>query len=77
MLRFLTAGESHGKGLLMIIEGIPAGLPLSEDYIAVDLRQAIPNECRCAVEPLAAARVGEADSARGRGHGGGHVQRRR
>src|SRR5439155_10091699 len=39
MLRFLTAGESHGKGLLMIIEGVPAGLPLSEDYIAVDLRR--------------------------------------
>ena len=39
MLRFLTAGESHGKGLSVIIEGVPAGLPLSEDYIAVDLRR--------------------------------------
>ena len=39
MLRFLTAGESHGKGLTVIIEGVPAGLPLSEDYIAVDLRR--------------------------------------
>ena len=39
MLRFLTAGESHGKGLIMVIEGIPAGLELSEDYIAVDLRR--------------------------------------
>ena len=39
MLRFLTAGESHGKGLVMVIEGIPAGLELSEDYIAVDLRR--------------------------------------
>ena len=39
MLRFLTAGESHGKGLVMVIEGIPADLPLSEDYIAVDLRR--------------------------------------
>lgn len=28
MLRFLTAGESHGKGLLAIIEGLPAGIPL-------------------------------------------------
>jgi chorismate synthase len=37
MLRFLTAGESHGKGLVQVIEGIPAGLELSEDYIAVDL----------------------------------------
>lgn len=38
-LRFLTAGESHGKGLLIIVEGIPAGLPLSEEYIARDLRR--------------------------------------
>ena len=30
---FLTAGESHGKGLLGIIEGIPAGLNIQEEYI--------------------------------------------
>jgi chorismate synthase len=36
-LRFLTAGESHGKGLTIILEGVPAGLALSEDDIAVDL----------------------------------------
>ena len=35
--RFLTAGESHGKGLTMIVEGLPAGLPLSEADIAADL----------------------------------------
>ena len=35
--RFLTAGESHGKGLTAVIEGLPAGLPLSEDDIARDL----------------------------------------
>jgi chorismate synthase len=35
--RFLTAGESHGKGLTAVIEGLPAGLPLSEDDIAHDL----------------------------------------
>jgi chorismate synthase len=35
--RFLTAGESHGKGLTVIVEGLPAGLPLSEDDIARDL----------------------------------------
>ncbi|MBT4513117.1 MAG: chorismate synthase, partial [Chloroflexi bacterium] len=28
MLRFLTAGESHGKGLVAILEGIPAGLSI-------------------------------------------------
>jgi chorismate synthase len=39
MFRFLTAGESHGKALTVIIEGLPAGLPLSEDYIARDLRR--------------------------------------
>ncbi len=33
MIRFLTAGESHGPGLVIIVEGVPAGLPLSEDYI--------------------------------------------
>ncbi len=38
-LRFLTAGESHGKGLLVILEGMPAGLELSEEYIAVQLRR--------------------------------------
>jgi len=39
MLRFLTAGESHGKALSAIVEGMPAGLSLSEDYIAADLRR--------------------------------------
>jgi len=34
MLRFLTAGESHGKALTAVIEGLPAGLRLSEDDIA-------------------------------------------
>jgi chorismate synthase len=37
--RFLTAGESHGKGLLVIVEGVPAGLSLSEEYIAGHLRR--------------------------------------
>ncbi|MBN4064157.1 chorismate synthase [Dehalococcoides mccartyi] len=31
--RYLTAGESHGPGLTVIVEGIPAGLELTEDYI--------------------------------------------
>jgi chorismate synthase len=31
MLRFITAGESHGPGLVALLEGIPAGLPLSAD----------------------------------------------
>ena len=37
MIRFFTAGESHGPGLLIIVEGIPAGLKISEDYIAIQL----------------------------------------
>ncbi|NTU43600.1 MAG: chorismate synthase, partial [Nitrospirales bacterium] len=36
-LRFLTAGESHGKGLTGIVEGIPAGLSLSAEDIDRDL----------------------------------------
>jgi chorismate synthase len=36
-LRYLTAGESHGPALTAILEGLPAGLALSEDLIAADL----------------------------------------
>jgi len=39
MLRFLDAGESHGKGLIGIIEGLPAGLSLSEEKINRDLKR--------------------------------------
>ena len=35
--RFLTAGESHGKGLTTIVEGVPAGLPLTEEQLVADL----------------------------------------
>lgn len=38
-IRFLTAGESHGQALNAIIEGIPAGLPLSEMFIAEQLKR--------------------------------------
>ena len=36
-LRFLTAGESHGPALGATLEGVPAGLPLTADQIALDL----------------------------------------
>ncbi|MGQ0600993.1 MAG: chorismate synthase [Anaerolineales bacterium] len=36
-LRFLTAGESHGPAVIMILEGIPAGLSLSADDLNPDL----------------------------------------
>ena len=39
MLRFLTAGESHGPSLMAILEGSPAGLPLTEDHINIQLRR--------------------------------------
>ena len=39
MFRFLTAGESHGKGLVAVAEGIPAGISLNEDYIAHELKR--------------------------------------
>ena len=38
-IRFFTAGESHGPGLTAILEGMPAGLPLSVDDINIDLRR--------------------------------------
>jgi chorismate synthase len=36
-LRFLTAGESHGPTLGVTLEGVPAGLPISSDTLAIDL----------------------------------------
>ena len=39
MLRFLTAGESHGQALVAILEGLPAGLPIDPDAITADLRR--------------------------------------
>ncbi|TET44775.1 MAG: chorismate synthase [Dehalococcoidia bacterium] len=37
--RFLTAGESHGKGLTTIVEGMVAGLPLEAAYINKELKR--------------------------------------
>src|SRR4030042_119402 len=37
--RFVTAGESHGKGLIAVVEGMVAGLALTEDYLANDLKR--------------------------------------
>jgi chorismate synthase len=39
MLRFLTAGESHGKALVMIVEGMPAGLSIDFDAVTANLRR--------------------------------------
>jgi chorismate synthase len=37
MFRFLTAGESHGPGVVVIIEGLPAGIDVVADDIAAEL----------------------------------------
>lgn len=39
MIRFLTAGESHGKALTTIIEGFPSNVPLTEEYINFHLKR--------------------------------------
>jgi len=37
MLRFLTAGESHGQALVVILEGLPAGLPITVEEIQAEM----------------------------------------
>src|ERR1043165_1163575 len=37
MLRFLTAGESHGQALVVIVEGLPAGLPVTVEDVQAEL----------------------------------------
>ena len=39
MLRFLTAGESHGQALVVIVEGLPSGLAIDPAVTAVDLKR--------------------------------------
>ena len=66
-LRFTTAGESHGKGLVVIVEGVPAGLPIGADAIDRDLVRRMQGYGRGArmkieqdrIEWLAGVRAGE------------------
>jgi chorismate synthase len=37
VIRYLTAGESHGRALVVIVEGLPAGLPLAAEEIGAEL----------------------------------------
>ncbi len=37
VLRFLTAGESHGQGLVVVLEGLPAGLPITVEQVQAEL----------------------------------------
>lgn len=39
MLRFLTAGESHGPGLVTIVEGLPAGIEIEAEGLAAQLER--------------------------------------
>lgn len=44
--RITTAGESHGPGNVVIIDGVPAGLPLSVDDLLPDLRRRRPGQSK-------------------------------
>ncbi|HTK14888.1 MAG TPA: chorismate synthase [Acidimicrobiia bacterium] len=37
MLRYLTGGESHGRAIVVIVEGLPANLPITQNDIAIEL----------------------------------------
>ncbi len=39
MLRYVTAGESHGQALVTVIDGVPAGLPVAADEINLQLQR--------------------------------------
>jgi chorismate synthase len=39
MLRFLSAGESHGQALVITLDGVPAGFDLDIDALNVQLRR--------------------------------------
>lgn len=44
--RITTAGESHGPGNVVIIDGVPAGIPLNEELLAVDLDRRRPGQSK-------------------------------
>ena len=48
MIKFTTAGESHGKGLVAILEGIPAGLPIVAEDVNRELRRRMAGHGRSA-----------------------------
>ncbi len=67
MFRFTTAGESHGRGLVAVLEGIPAGLPLAAERVNAELKRRMGGYGRGArmkieadqIEWLAGVRAGE------------------
>ena len=66
-LRFLTAGESHGKALVAIVEGLPAGLPVMAEQVDQELARRMMGYGRGArmkierdrIEWLSGVRAGE------------------
>lgn len=46
IFRISTFGESHGKGLGVIIDGCPAGLPIDEDFIRKELQRRKPGQSK-------------------------------
>lgn len=66
-LKFTTAGESHGKALVAIVEGLPAGLPIAADWVDRDLARRMQGYGRGArmkierdrIEWLSGVRAGE------------------
>ncbi len=66
-LRFVTAGESHGKALTVIVEGLPAGVPVTAEWIDRDLARRMQGYGRGArmkierdrIEWIAGVRAGE------------------
>ncbi|MBC7964765.1 MAG: chorismate synthase, partial [Fuerstia sp.] len=42
--RITTAGESHGPGNVVIVDGVPSGIPLSVDDLRIDLQRRRPGQ---------------------------------
>ena len=67
MLRFSTAGESHGKALVTIVEGLPSGLPVTAEWVDRELARRMQGYGRGArmkierdrIEWLSGLRAGE------------------
>jgi chorismate synthase len=67
MLRFLTAGESHGRGLVVVLDGLPAGLKVSAESVDRELARRMRGHGRGArmkieqdrIEWLSGVRAGE------------------
>ena len=66
-LRFTTAGESHGRGLVALVEGLPPGVPITAAWVNADLarrmqgygRGARMKIERDAIEWISGVRAGE------------------